>query len=97
LSASRQELLFSTLSKLFRIPQDAAPRIDKPTEGDTQMASPTVEPAPVASRKRPRIDLSSSDTREKKRGKTMFGLLVGTLNKAKNEDRERNATEAVRL
>lgn len=26
----------------------------------------------------------------------MFGLLVGTLNKAKTEDKERNATDAVR-
>lgn len=27
----------------------------------------------------------------------MFGLLVGTLNKAKTEDKERSATDAVRL
>jgi len=27
----------------------------------------------------------------------MFGLLVGTLNKAKTEDKQRSATDAVRL
>jgi len=47
-------------------------------------------------RKRPRIDLSVETTRERKRGKTMFGLLVGTLNKAKSEDKERGASEAAR-
>lgn len=46
-------------------------------------------------RKRPRIDLAV-ESRERKRGKTMFGLLLGTLNKAKNEDKERNASEAAK-
>lgn len=45
-------------------------------------------------KKRPRLDLGGSGP-ERKRGKTMFGLLVGTLNKAKIEDKERNASEAV--
>ena len=48
-----------------------------------------------ATRKRPRLDLAV-DSRERKRGKTMFGILLGTLNRAKNEDKERNASEAVR-
>jgi len=33
---------------------------------------------------------------ERKRGKSMFGLLVGTLNKAKTEDEARNASEAAK-
>lgn len=44
-------------------------------------------------KKRPRLDLGAG--RERKRGKSMFGILVGTLNKAKIEDKERNASEAV--
>jgi hypothetical protein len=46
-------------------------------------------------RKRPKLDLNVSEGR--KRGKSMFGLLVGTLNKAKAEDKMRNATDAVSL
>jgi pinin/SDK/memA/ protein conserved region len=51
--------------------------------------------AAVAPKKRPRLDLTI-EPRERKRGKSMFGLLVGTLNKAKTEDEARNASEAVR-
>ena len=60
-------------------------------------ASPTRTSAAAApeTKKRPRLDLTT-DSRERKRGKTMFGLLLGTLNKAKNEDRERQNSEAVR-
>ena len=47
-------------------------------------------------KKRPRIDMAV-EPRERKRGKTMFGLVLGTLAKAKNEDKERNASDAVRL
>jgi hypothetical protein len=45
-------------------------------------------------KKRPRLDLTASPL-ERKRGKSMFGLVLGTLNKAKIEDKERNASEAV--
>jgi len=48
------------------------------------------------SKKRPRLDLSAASGRERKRGKSMFGLLVGTLNKAKIEDKERNASDAAK-
>jgi len=50
------------------------------------------------SRKRPRLDLSAAPdgNRERKRGKSMFGLVLGTLNKAKIEDKERNASEAAK-
>jgi hypothetical protein len=51
--------------------------------------------ATAAPKKRPRLDLTI-EHRERKRGKSMFGLLVGTLNKAKTEDEARNASEAVR-
>jgi len=48
-----------------------------------------------AGRKRPRLDLTT-EPRERKRGKTMFGLLLGTLNKAKVEDKERGASDAAK-
>lgn len=48
----------------------------------------------ASGKKRPRID-QTVDVRERKRGKSMFGILLGTLNKAKKEDQDRNASEAV--
>lgn len=62
-----------------------------------QEPTPPTGPAAMApgNKKRPRIDLAV-ESRERKRGKTMFGLLVGTLKKAQTEDKERNASEAVR-
>ncbi|KAH9485764.1 hypothetical protein JR316_0002679 [Psilocybe cubensis] len=60
-----------------------SPREATQTTGDTK--------------KRPRLDLSAAlGGRERKRGKSMFGILVGTLNKAKNEDKERNASDAAK-
>ncbi|KAJ6621363.1 hypothetical protein B0H10DRAFT_2163171 [Mycena sp. CBHHK59/15] len=44
-------------------------------------------------KKRPRLDLT--EPQKRKRG-GMFGLLLGTLNKAKIEDKERNASEAAK-
>jgi hypothetical protein len=61
---------------------------------DAQPTEATVAAA-AAPKKRPRLDLTM-EPRERKRGKSMFGLLVGTLNKAKTEDEARNASEAVR-
>jgi ribosome assembly protein YihI (activator of Der GTPase) len=61
---------------------------------DVQPAQATAAAA-AAPKKRPRLDLTI-EPRERKRGKSMFGLLVGTLNKAKTEDQARNASEAVR-
>ncbi len=60
---------------------------------DAQPAQATAA-AVAAPKKRPRRDLTIEPKR--KRGKSMFGLLVGTLNKAKTEDEARNASEAVR-
>lgn len=57
--------------------------------------TPPTGPASTGNKKRPRLDLTA-DPRERKRGKTIFGQLLGTLNKAKNEDKQRNASEAVR-
>jgi hypothetical protein len=49
----------------------------------------------TSNKKRPKLDLNVEGARERKRGKSMFGILLGTLNKAKIEDKERNASEAV--
>ncbi|CAL1711838.1 unnamed protein product [Somion occarium] len=57
-----------------------------------QQDTPT---GPGTNRKRPRIDLTL-EPRERKRGKTMFGLVLGTLNKARTEDKERNASDAAK-
>ena len=47
-------------------------------------------------KRRPKIDLTVLSG-ERKRGKSMFGIVLGTLNKAKIEDKERNASESVCL
>lgn len=64
-------------------------------EQEIQPPRVPTEPAAMASesKKRPRLDLSEAQKR--KRG-GMFGLLLGTLNKAKIEDKERNASEAAK-
>jgi len=46
-----------------------------------------------ANKRRPKLDLS--EPQKRKRG-GMFGLLLGTLNKAKIEDKERSASEAAK-
>ncbi|KAI5987624.1 hypothetical protein EDD15DRAFT_2173324 [Pisolithus albus] len=46
-------------------------------------------------KKRPKIDLTVQSG-ERRRGKSMFGIVLGTLNKAKLEDKERNASEAAK-
>ncbi|KAI0333211.1 hypothetical protein GY45DRAFT_1272338 [Cubamyces sp. BRFM 1775] len=78
---------------------------ESPAPPSVQDTSMQVEatPAPDAvsgetkagTKKRPRIDMAV-EPRERKRGKTMFGLVLGTLAKAKNEDQERNASEAAK-
>jgi hypothetical protein len=73
------------VTKLKRNSPEARPH-DTPT-GPAAMAT--------TNKKRPRLDLNAGDPRERKRGKSMFGLVLGTLNKAKVEDKERNASEAV--
>ncbi|KAJ6493666.1 hypothetical protein C8R47DRAFT_1319063 [Mycena vitilis] len=64
-------------------------------EEEKALRSVPTEPAAMASqnKKRPRLDLS--EPQKRKRG-GMFGLLLGTLNKAKIEDKERNASEAAK-
>ena len=54
--------------------------------------------APTGKR-RPKLDLNAlgAGLGERKRGKSMFGVLLNTLNKAKAEDKERSASEAVSL
>ncbi|KAF9234823.1 hypothetical protein BU15DRAFT_52111 [Melanogaster broomeanus] len=62
------------------------------------MHEPPTAPAAMvtANKKRPKIDLGVLAGGERKRGKSMFGIVLGTLNKAKIEDKERNASEAAK-
>lgn len=76
--------------------------MNRVAKGDTQIdvvdeSNLATEPTTVPEqRKRPRLDVSEiTGGRDRKRGKSMFGILVGTLNKAKIEDKQRNASEAV--
>ena len=74
------------------------PQTEAQAEQMHDAPAPPTGPAAMctANKKRPRLDLNM-DTRERKRGKTMFGLVLGTLNRAKNEDKERQNSEAVCL
>ena len=78
---------YRSLTWVFRNSATPQPEAQPPTE-------PAAMAATTTNRKRPRLDMNT-DARERKRGKSMFGLVLGTLNKAKNEDKERNASEAV--
>ena len=69
------------------------PAQDTPMSVSTELAPPE---GAEKTKKRPRLDMAV-EPRERKRGKTMFGLVLGTLTKAKKEDKERNASDAVRL
>ncbi|KAL5512523.1 hypothetical protein ACEPAG_3176 [Sanghuangporus baumii] len=66
---------------------------------DSPMQESRTTPAPEGGR-RPRLNLDALGVRggggERKRGKSMFGVLVNTLNKAKAEDKERSASEAAK-
>ncbi|KAJ8074423.1 hypothetical protein PM082_015324 [Marasmius tenuissimus] len=74
--------------------QDAVPM--ESVEKEKEPSSPTTTTTDTT-RKRPRLDLNAEGSgRERKRGKSMFGLVLGTLNKAKIEDKERNASEAAK-
>lgn len=66
----------------------------QPQDSQDTLTSAQEEPAKTG-RKRPRIDMAT-DAGQRKRGKSMFALALGTLTKAKNEDRARNQSEAVR-
>lgn len=67
---------------------DSAQSTDPPQESTDQVQK---------GRKRPRIEMAADPaSQQRKRGKSMFGLLVGTLTKAKNEDKERNSSEAAK-
>lgn len=86
----------STPRTHFLIPGNRATRNEPQIDSGEGPKSPTDQAQHAGERKRPRLDLSAAlGGRERKRGKSMFGLLVGTLNKAKIEDKERNASDAV--
>lgn len=76
------------MSTQLKSPTDAKLNTDIRDKMDTEQ-----EPDSQPARKRPRIDLGVG---ERKRGKSMFGIVLGTLNKAKIEDKERNASEAAK-
>nr|GAT46751.1 predicted protein [Mycena chlorophos] len=61
---------------------------------DARSPRTPTEPAAMAAdtKKRPRLDVS--EPQKRKRG--MFGVLLGTLKQAKQEDKERNASEAAK-
>ncbi|KAK7691520.1 hypothetical protein QCA50_004919 [Cerrena zonata] len=81
----------------IRPPQHRMSTDEQRTESQEDIAMQQDGPSGLAGgpRKRPRIDMAT-EPRERKRGKTMFGLVLGTLKKAKNEDKERNASDAAR-
>jgi hypothetical protein len=69
--------------------------------GASAALAPEADGPEAAARKRPKLDLSGAvgepaGGRERKKGRSMFGMLVGTLTKAKIEDKERSASDAVR-
>ena len=68
---------------------------DTQPQDSRDASTPAPEEPAKAGRKRPRIDMAT-DAGQRKRGKSMFALALGTLTKAKNEDRARNQSEAVR-
>ncbi|KAJ7207298.1 hypothetical protein B0H12DRAFT_1195654 [Mycena haematopus] len=72
-----------------------APVADPEQQPTVPARAPPTEPAAMASanKRRPKLDLS--EPQKRKRG-GMFGLLLGTLNKAKIEDKERSASEAAK-
>lgn len=62
------------------------------TENDQPAAAAPEQQQPA--KKRPKLDLTVKSN-DRKRGKSMFGILLGTLNKAKLDDKKRSATDAV--
>ncbi|KDQ56462.1 hypothetical protein JAAARDRAFT_70737 [Jaapia argillacea MUCL 33604] len=77
--------------------EEPAQDVSQTDTQDAHMHEPPSAPAAMAAgnKKRPRLDLNVQ-ARERKRGKSMFGILVGTLNKAKIEEKEKSASEAAK-
>ncbi|KAJ3746660.1 hypothetical protein DFH05DRAFT_1607572 [Lentinula detonsa] len=70
----------------------AAVSISTPTPDTAEAVPPSPVPPPSS---RPRISLGNG-TRGGRGGKSMFGLVLGTLNKAKTESKEREASDAAK-
>ena len=90
---SSHSLKTNALTRKFRVSKNE-PQVEVKEIPETPIEeTPTIHEI----KKRPRLDLGAvpGGGRERKRGKSMFGILVGTLNKAKIEDKERNASDAV--
>ncbi|RXW16140.1 hypothetical protein EST38_g9711 [Candolleomyces aberdarensis] len=77
---------------------EASTQDQKSEMGDVVSPSTEAPSQPAATRARPRLNLGAlaGAGAERKRGKSMFGIVLGTLNKAKVEDKERNASEAAK-
>ncbi|EJD38698.1 hypothetical protein AURDEDRAFT_116359 [Auricularia subglabra TFB-10046 SS5] len=61
-------------------------------------SAPPPEPEPTRPKPavRPKLDLSAKAAGKRGGGRSMFGVLLGTLNKAKIEDKERSASDAAK-
>lgn len=69
--------------------------------GANENSNDTASKRAAAPRSRPRLDFAGltnvpSRAGERKKGKSIFGQVLGTLNKAKLEDKERSASEAAK-
>jgi hypothetical protein len=86
-------LIMTLIASIGRPQRDAS----APAEDAQMQESVTNAAAAAPTKRRPKLDLTALGVGggERKRGKSMFGVLVNTLNKAKAEDKERNASEAV--
>lgn len=76
-----------------------------PTQTETKNAPRVDAPSNGPDRQRPKLNLSGlTDTAasrkgltgERRKGKSIFGVVLGTLNRAKIEDKQRMSSEAVR-
>ena len=87
------------------LPAESSHDVLSPAPNGAPPLASAAAPAPAQPpRARPKLDLSSftnpaaasrTGAGERRKGKSIFGVVLGTLNKAKVEDRQRNASEAV--
>lgn len=77
-----------------------------PIQTETRNAPRADAPSNGPERQRPKLNLSGltdtaasrkGPTGERRKGKSIFGVVLGTLNRAKIEDKQRMSSEAVRL
>ncbi|VDC05676.1 unnamed protein product [Peniophora sp. CBMAI 1063] len=79
------------------VEEAATTKSPEPTDAPMDAAPADAAPSGPGERRRPRLNLAAAlGGGERKRGKSMFGLVLGTLNKAKDEDKARSASDAAR-